>query len=135
MRNILENSRNLARTDLLPQQQILNRRHTLIHKMIPRARITVHHGGGLDILLPLGLATFAFKRIVRITRRVTMLLEQLPQTIESKMAFNVLSGIYDTGGERLLVRLPLEYLLFDGACGDEAVHEAVFLLTVSPDSC
>ena len=139
MADILKHSTNIIHplARLLPQQKILNAPQRpllpIIHKMIPRTRIAVQHGGGLEhlpaILLPTPLA---LERIMRIARRVISELEELAERIEREVALDVLGGVDHTRGQGLLVGLALEDLLFNGAGRDEAVHEAVFLLAVAP---
>jgi len=108
MRNILENSRDLPLPTLLPKQKILYRFQSLINKMIPATRITIQQRWSLDILFPIRLAALTLKSIMGITRRLTMILEQFPQTIEREMTLYILGGVYHAGGEGLLVRLALE---------------------------
>jgi len=50
------------------------------------------------------------------------------------MSLDVLARVHNVRRQRLFVRLSLENLLLDGARSNEAIHEAVFLLTVTPDS-
>lgn len=87
-----------------------------------RARVSVQESRGLDELPPVS-APFALERLVRLTQRVLVEQEQLPERIEREVPLGVLFLVDDGGGERLLVRLPLEDLLLDRAGGDEAVYE------------
>ena len=136
MTDILKHGTDGLITRLLPQQQILNAGQrapiSLIHKVIPAARVAVQHRGGLHPLSAVRLAALALERVVRIARRPGFELEQLPQRIEGEMALDVFGGVDDAGGEGLLVRLALEDFFFNGARGDEAVDETVLFLAVAP---
>lgn len=107
MADILKHRTNNPIRRLLPQQQILNlpqrARLPLIHKMIPTARIAIQHRRRLDVLFPIRFAPLALERVVRIARRAGLELEQLFQRIKREMALDVLCGVDDAGGERLLV--------------------------------
>lgn len=134
MRNILKYRRDFLLAKLLSKEQILYLLYASIDEVVPRTRITIQHGRCLEELLAVRLAAFTFKSIMRIRRRLALVHKQLLQRIQGEMPLHVFSGIDNTGGERLLVGLTLEDLLFDCAGGDEAVDEAVFLLSVAPDS-
>ena len=91
--------------------------------MIPGAGVTIKHRRRLDALLPVRSASFAFKGIMRIGCGVGLKLKEFAKAVEREVTFDVFCRVDDTGGQRLLVRLALEDLLFNGACCDEAVHK------------
>jgi len=139
MTNILKHSTNIPQpiARLLPQQQILNLaqrpRLAIIDKVIPRTRVTVKHSRRFRHLSPIFLPTaLTLERVVCVTRSVVAVLEQLAERVEREMAFNVFRAVDDARRQRLFVRLALEDFLFDGASGDEAVHETILLLSVTP---
>ena len=66
--------------------------------MIPSTRVTVHHGRSFEELLTVWLAALAFERVVRVTGRLSMVLEELAQTVESEMTFHILGRIDDARG-------------------------------------
>jgi hypothetical protein len=71
---------------------------------------------------------------VGIAQRVLVESKQLPESVNGEVSLSILLLVDDTGGERLLVGLALEDLLFDRAGGDEPVDKAFFLLPVTPDA-
>lgn len=99
MADVLKHRTNGLVDCLLPQQQILDlpQRPTLpvIHKVIPTARIAVQHRRRLHPLPSVRLTPLALERVVCIARRTGLELEQLPQTIEREMPFNIFGGIHD----------------------------------------
>lgn len=108
---------------------------SVVHKMIPSAGIAVHHCWGLDLLLAILVTTFTLERVVRVARGRSVVLKQLPQTVQGEMPLDILSRIYNARRKRLLVRLPLENFLLYRACRDESIHKAVLFLPIAPDSC
>jgi len=106
MRNILKNSTNTIPTRLLSQQQILNLTQRLILKMIPpspphqqppqkqergniRARISIQKRRCFNELFPI-FTSFTFKRLMSLTRRVLVVVEQRPQITETEMSLHIL---------------------------------------------
>lgn len=107
MADILKHRTNNLIRRLLPQQQILYLPQRpclpIVHEMVPTTRIAIQHRRRLEILFPIRLAALALERVVRIARRAGLELKQLPQGIQCEMALDVLCGVDDAGGERLLV--------------------------------
>jgi len=89
MTNILKHSTNIPQpiARLLPKQQILDLaqgpRLAIIDKVIPRACITVKHRGRFRHLPPIFFPTaLALECVVRVTRSIIAVLEQLAERIE-----------------------------------------------------
>ncbi|KAF3912406.1 hypothetical protein AA313_de0210075 [Arthrobotrys entomopaga] len=129
MTDILENLTDnpllnpLHNITLLSQQQILNLPHPVSCKMVPGTGVSVQHRRSFNVLLPIRFTPLALERIVRITPRITIILEQLSQIFRSKMSFHVLRFVNHARREGLFVGLTLEYFFFNSAGCDEAVHK------------
>lgn len=78
MRNVLEYSRDLLRSALLSQQQVLYPLERIINEMIPGAGVAIKHRRSLDVLPTIWLAALTLKGIVSVTVCTRSVLEQFP---------------------------------------------------------
>jgi hypothetical protein len=69
------------------------------------------------------LASPTLKSVVSLAESVLVELEKLSQSIEGEMTFGVFFLVDDRGGQRLLVGLSLEDLLFDRPGRNEAIDK------------
>ncbi len=71
---------------------------------------------------------------MRLTKRVLVEEEQLPESIEREVTFRIFLLVHHSRRQSLLISLPLKDLLLDRTGGDEPVDETFFLLSVTPHS-
>ena len=83
-----------------------------IRKMIPSTSIPIQQRRRLDGLFAV-LTSLTLKSVVSFAKSALVKLEKLSESVERKMTFSVFFLVDDRGGQRLLVGLPLEDLLFD----------------------
>jgi hypothetical protein len=89
-----------------------------------RASISIEQCWGLGYLFSV-LASFTLERLVRLTLRILVEQEQLPQIVQREMAFGIFFFIHHCRGQSLFVGLPLKYLFFDSAGRNETIDKAL----------
>lgn len=100
-----------------------------------RACITVKHRRSFDGLPARFLVTsLALERIMRLAICLIVVVEELLQIVATEVPFGCFVVVDDAGRQSLLMSLSLKDLLLEGASGDEAVHEAILLLPITPDT-
>jgi len=115
--------------DVLPRLELVHTWAALAFLLGDNTLEALRSSAGVALVIAL-----ATEKIVRITSSVLAEVEQRLEFLTGEVLLRILLHIDDVGGQPFLGDLALVDLFFDGARAEEAVEEALLLLTISPDT-
>lgn len=118
---------------LLAQKIVVDVFELLATIVIPRIAVFVQHGRRLGVHHTVS-AAWTLERIVGITLRVFIELEQDLKVLERELTLLVLCLVHNTFRKRLLAQLSLQDLFFNGTGGDEPIDKASLRLSLTPNT-